>query len=342
MKQLKKVVIDKMKSGKPVSRATAVSRKIRANPGHTVLYIGHLPREFEERELAHFLKQFGRVVNLRLARSKRTEVSKGYGFFQMSNDDTARIVADTLSGYILMGKRRLVCHVVPPEKVHARLFFKREPVKKKPEANRSLKRIKLVTYKLVARERKKKALLQKAGIDFDFPGYEAGRNATNAKQGDDDEPLSETNPDSGKKKRKNSIDGSDKKKRKESIDGTEKKKRSDSVDSSSKKKRSDSVDSATNKKKRKDSIGSVEQAAVSTPASSKKRSDSVDSSSSKKKKENNSAKKRTEEEAHDDSPKAKKRKNSMDKVETPAAKEKVTEGSSARKSSSKKSKKRLK
>ena len=37
----------------------------------SVIYIGHLPRGFEEHELRQLLKQFGKVVKLRLVRSKR-------------------------------------------------------------------------------------------------------------------------------------------------------------------------------------------------------------------------------------------------------------------------------
>ena len=361
MKQLKKAVTEGQKK---LCHAASLSRKLRSNPGKTVLYLGHLPREFEEKELAHFLKQFGRVVNLRIARSKRTGNPKGFGFVQMSNEDTARIVADTLAGYILMGQRRLVCHVVPPEKVHSNLFYHSKPPKPVPGPNRSLKKIKAVTAKLVARERKKKALLKESGIDYDFPGYEAGKKTVNEESSDEAEEEEvvergrekgkESTDGSGKKKRSDSTDSATKRRRSESVDSASKKKRSESVDSASKKKRSDSVDSASKKKKhRKDSVDvfetDAEVSTSSTPPASRKRSESIDSSSKKKnrsdsvdsaskrksgKKEPKKKPKEEEEEEHDESPKVKKRK----KSEKPASAVKAPAEKSQ--SKSKKSKRR--
>eukprot|EP00977_Amphora_coffeiformis_P013435 scaffold3526_cov153-Amphora_coffeaeformis.AAC.10 len=362
MKELKKAVTEG--GTKKLSHGASLSRKLRSNPGKTVLYLGHLPREFEEKELAHFLKQFGRVVNLRIARSKRTGNPKGYGFVQMNNEDTARIVADTLAGYILMGQRRLVCHVVPPEKVHSNLFYHAKPPKKAPGPNRSLKKIKAVTAKLVARERKKKALLKEAGIDYDFPGYEAGKK--NVKEESSNEAADKEVVERGRKKRKESIDASGKKKRSDSTDSSSKRHRSESVDSAGKKKRSDSVDSVTKKKrsssvdsagkKKKDRKESLEKSddkvsASVTPTASKKRSDLVDSTGKKKKRADSvdsaskkqtgkqeHKKKRKEEEDHDESPKLKKRKNSVDRSEKSASAVKAPAAKSQ--SKSKKSKRR--
>ena len=373
MKELKEAVTGDKK--KPLSRSMSASRKLRSNPGHTVLYLGHLPREFEEKDLANFLKQFGRVVHIRLARSKRTGNPKGYGFVQMAHEDTARIVADTLSGYILMGQRRLVCHVVPPEKVHRRLFFKYQPPKPAPPPNRSLEKIKTVTAKLVARERKKKALLKMAGIDYDFPGYEAGRknesetsekNETNKKEGDKkrknatDEKGTKKRKDSiestsrsrsesvdsaSKKKRSSSVDSSSKKKRSDSVDSDSKKKRSDSVDSATKKKRSDSVDSASKKKKNKrestKATDVAKETEMTTPVSSKNRSESVDSSSGKKKRstsvDSSSGKKKRSDSVDSASKKEKKRKEKEEHDESPKVKKsrKSLESSSAEKTPNK-------
>lgn len=309
MKNLKNLVKKKGQK-QELSRGASLSRKMRSDPGKTVLYIGHLPREFEEKELAHFLKQFGRVVNLRLARSKRTGNSKGFGFVQMSNEDTARIVADTLAGYILMGQRRLVCHVVPPEKIHSNLFYHAKPPKKAPGPNRSLEKIKTVTAKLVARERKKKALLKEAGIDYDFPGYESGKKTPTAEDpsSDSEEEVVETVVERGRKPRKGSTDESDKKKkRSDSVDSAGRKKRTDSMDSMTKRRRSHSADSA-GKKKRSDSVGS---------SSKKKRSDSVDSSSRKKRSDSvdSSSRKKRSDSVDSASKNKNKRKDSVDASE---------------------------
>lgn len=356
MKELKKAVTGGETKKKP-SHGTSLSRKLRSNPGNTVLYFGHLPREFEEKELAHFLKQFGRVVHLRIARSKRTGNPKGYGFVQMNNEETARIVADTLAGYILMGQRRLVCHVVPPEKVHSNLFFHAKPPKQTPAPNRSLKKIKAVTTKLVARERKKKALLKEAGIDYDFPGYEAGRKvvADAAEVIDGGHKKRKVSIDEcGEKERSETADSSPKRSRSDSVDPAEVKGRSDSLDSAGKKKRSNSVDSTG--KKKKDRKDSVEKSEGEVPANvtrnvSKKRSDSIESSNKKKKPSDPvdpASKRKTDQreakknprrvEEHDDSPKLKKHKNSVDRSEKSASAVKAPAGKSQ--SKSKKTKRR--
>ena len=45
-----------------------------------VLYIGHLPKGFNETELKSFFAQFGAVSKLRVARSQKTARPKGYAF----------------------------------------------------------------------------------------------------------------------------------------------------------------------------------------------------------------------------------------------------------------------
>lgn len=355
LKELKKAVTAKKTKVASKNHSTNFARRLRANPGHTVLYLGHLPREFSEKELAHFLKQFGRVVHVRLARSRRTGGSKGYGFVQMVNEETARIVADTLSGYILMGQRRLVCHVVPPEKVHAGLFFQfnKEPSQtNKSRPNLALSKIKKVTQELVKRERKRKALMKDAGIEYDFPGFEAGQKAMEDDDNDEGEKNRNDSVVDGKKKLKTSIDeSSGKKKRKESMDesslsaGT--KKRSDSMDDSGKKKRSESID-LNSKKARSNSMDSISKKKskkkkpkesmdashekdkeVSVTSLSRKLSDSVDPTIKKKRSgsvditmkkkrsdsvDSASKKQRKEESEHEDyPPQIKKRKDSTEK-----------------------------
>eukprot|EP00523_Entomoneis_sp_CCMP467_P006703 CAMPEP_0168738616 /NCGR_PEP_ID=MMETSP0724-20121128/11027_1 /TAXON_ID=265536 /ORGANISM="Amphiprora sp., Strain CCMP467" /LENGTH=301 /DNA_ID=CAMNT_0008785969 /DNA_START=37 /DNA_END=942 /DNA_ORIENTATION=- len=160
--------------GKKSGKRKLKKRKRAPRGKDSVLYIGHLGNDFLEPELAKFLGQFGKVKALRLSRSKRTGGSKGYAFCQMENQEIANIVADTLSGYILFGKRRLVCHAVPPEKVHDRLFYKfvYKPLAP-PKQTKSKSKIKAVTHKLVARERRKRKALKELGIDYDFPGFES-------------------------------------------------------------------------------------------------------------------------------------------------------------------------
>ncbi|GMH97731.1 hypothetical protein TrVE_jg4328 [Triparma verrucosa] len=76
----------------------------------TTIYLGHLPPTFVESALTSFLNQFGPVLQLHLSRSKKSGAPKGYAFVKFEDSQTAAIVADTMSGYFLDG-RRLVCHL---------------------------------------------------------------------------------------------------------------------------------------------------------------------------------------------------------------------------------------
>lgn len=92
-----------------------------ASPHRGVLYIGHLPHGFYEKELRGFFSQFGTVLRVRVARSKKTARAKGYGWVQFANDAVARIAAETMNGYLLFG-RLLDVHLVPAERQHERMW----------------------------------------------------------------------------------------------------------------------------------------------------------------------------------------------------------------------------
>jgi len=86
-----------------------------------VLYVGHIPDGFMEPQMKKFFGQFGEVTRLRLSRSKKTARSKGYGFVEFAEESVAKIVAETMQGYLLFDKT-IVCHVLPKDKCHPLLF----------------------------------------------------------------------------------------------------------------------------------------------------------------------------------------------------------------------------
>jgi len=86
-----------------------------------VLYIGHVPNGFHEREWIIFFSQFGEVTRIRLARSKKTGNSKGYGWIEFEDLEVAKIVAEAMDKYWL-GGRNLVVQLVPPDEVKKGLF----------------------------------------------------------------------------------------------------------------------------------------------------------------------------------------------------------------------------
>lgn len=53
-----------------------------------------------------FFKQFGKITNVRVARSAKNGNSKGYGFVEFAEREVAEIAAETMNNY-LMDKRLL-------------------------------------------------------------------------------------------------------------------------------------------------------------------------------------------------------------------------------------------
>ncbi|XP_076603116.1 MKI67 FHA domain-interacting nucleolar phosphoprotein [Chaetodon auriga] len=155
------------------------SRKVnRLTPG--VIYVGHLPLGLFEPQLKSYFEQFGKVLRLRLSRSKKTGGSKGYAFVEFDCDEVAKIVAETMNNY-LMGERLIKCHVMPPEKVHQRLFVGSQREFKKPShpavarynKTHTEEEITKMKGKLLRKEAKLRKRLAANGIDYDFPGFAA-------------------------------------------------------------------------------------------------------------------------------------------------------------------------
>ncbi|XP_026888105.2 MKI67 FHA domain-interacting nucleolar phosphoprotein [Electrophorus electricus] len=166
------------------------------SPG--VVYVGHLPRELAEPQLRAYFSQFGRVLRLRLSRSKKTGRTKGYAFVEFDCDEVAKIVAETMNNY-LMGERLIKCHVMPPEKIHEKLFVGCQKLFVKPfgpararyNRGHSPKDMNKLTGKLLSKESKLRKRLALKGIDYDFPGFAAQVSAKKAQSDADASTCSE-------------------------------------------------------------------------------------------------------------------------------------------------------
>jgi len=90
-----------------------------------IIYIGHLPKGFNEKELKGFFNQFGEVSKLRVSRSKKTARSKGYAFLEFKGEHKgegqkiAQIATKAMHNYMIFG-RQLDVHVV--EEAHREMF----------------------------------------------------------------------------------------------------------------------------------------------------------------------------------------------------------------------------
>ena len=76
-----------------------------------VVYLGHVPHGFYEKEMRAFFSQFGAVTRLRLSRSKRTGRSKG-----MSSEEIDSLVYCLLVCHVIV-----VCHLYRPFHIHLNL-----------------------------------------------------------------------------------------------------------------------------------------------------------------------------------------------------------------------------
>lgn len=150
----------------------------RVTPG--VVYVGHLPLGLFEPQLQNYFQQFGTILRLRLSRSKKTGGSKGFAFIEFECDEVAKIVAETMNNY-LMGERLIKCEVMPPEKVHEKLFvgsqrtFRRpsRPAVSRYNRKRSAEQLAKMTHRLLRKESKLRRKLAERGVHYDFPGFAA-------------------------------------------------------------------------------------------------------------------------------------------------------------------------
>lgn len=181
------------KSAVTLKKTTKSLRKLKTIPKdklNTILYIGHLPKHFEEREIRLFLKQFGKVTDVYVSRSLKTGNSKGHAFVRFREAAVATIAAETLSGYVVMQTKRLVCHLVPTEKYEhiISLFNRRAHVSskvfidkikqnkqmkiKEQRKPKSLTVMPVITDRLLQRQKKRREKIKAMGIEYDFPGYD--------------------------------------------------------------------------------------------------------------------------------------------------------------------------
>ena len=86
-----------------------------------MLYVGHLPKGFNETELKQFFQQFGQVTKLRVSRSVKTARSRGYAFLEFDDKKVADIAAKAMDKYMIVG-RALDVHTVDADKVHRDTF----------------------------------------------------------------------------------------------------------------------------------------------------------------------------------------------------------------------------
>lgn len=144
-----------------------------------VVYLGHIPHGFYEKEMKGYFSQFGEVSRIRLSRSKKTARSRGYAFIEFVDEEVAIIAAKSMDGYLMHGQS-LVAKFVAPEKVHPDTFkganhnFRQVPwsaVERRGMISRAKDPLKMAARSRRIRKvlKDKKATLAKKGIKYEFP-----------------------------------------------------------------------------------------------------------------------------------------------------------------------------
>jgi len=175
---------DRKKKNKQSVRArTAAAEASLSTEDACVVYIGHVPHGFYEREMRSYFAQFGIVSRLRLSRSRRTGASRGFAFVEFDEPGTAATAADAMDGYMMHG-RRLRAALVPPARLHASTFLganrkftevdwakraRADAVKRSKNPLAVSNRQRAVRKKLEKKTMQLKAL----GIEYEMPGIAA-------------------------------------------------------------------------------------------------------------------------------------------------------------------------
>ncbi|KAH9481564.1 putative RNA-binding protein [Psilocybe cubensis] len=142
-----------------------------------VLFLGRLPHGFYEDQLKAYFSQFGNVTRLRISRNKKTGKSKHYGFIEFDSLAVAKIVAETMDNYLLMG-HILRCKLIPKGEVHPELWVganrkwrvvpKEQVARAEHNKPRTQSEQAKASKRLLKRQEERKQKLAKANINYNF------------------------------------------------------------------------------------------------------------------------------------------------------------------------------
>lgn len=156
------------------------------NTNAGVIYVGRIPRGFYEPQMRAYFGQFGKITHLRLSRNPKTGAPRHYGFIEFDDVEVAKIVAETMDNYLIMGHLMQV-KVIPQDEVHPDLFkgshrrFVGKSSREVEDARaqrehelhdraRTTEEQKSVNDALLKRQEKRRETLKNKGFDYDFPG----------------------------------------------------------------------------------------------------------------------------------------------------------------------------
>ncbi|ARN57556.1 RNA recognition motif domain-containing protein [Sedimentisphaera salicampi] len=90
------------------------------------IYVGNLNYKVEAGQLEDVFSEFGDVVSARVILDRETKRSKGFGFVEMGDDDSAATAIEELNGHELEGRTMKVSEATPREEKPRRSFNRRD------------------------------------------------------------------------------------------------------------------------------------------------------------------------------------------------------------------------
>uniref|UniRef100_A0AC35TMZ9 RRM domain-containing protein n=1 Tax=Rhabditophanes sp. KR3021 TaxID=114890 RepID=A0AC35TMZ9_9BILA len=148
----------------------------------SVIKLSNLPYGFFEKEMNGFFSQFGKVIRVRVPRSKKTTNFKGYGYVQFEIPEVAEIVAETMDNHIMFDQI-MKCTQLKNKDIPEKFFVSKRKILKtgikktttvyldtmKRCAEVSEELAKTIKTRITTKMSDKKKLLTKLGVKYDMP-----------------------------------------------------------------------------------------------------------------------------------------------------------------------------
>ncbi|XBW38691.1 hypothetical protein QEN19_004279 [Hanseniaspora menglaensis] len=137
-----------------------------------ILYVSRLPKGFEEQELKKYFSQFGDINKCKIAKNKKTNKSRHYGFIKFYNDDDCDAASESMDNYLLLG-HLLKVKVVKGNGISKLRDYKKNIILKEKLKWKNLDKINsenVEKYEQEANSRHSQRLekLKETGIEFEY------------------------------------------------------------------------------------------------------------------------------------------------------------------------------
>jgi RNA recognition motif-containing protein len=77
------------------------------------IYVANIPFKASEQELKGLFEEYGEVSSAKIIMDKVTQRSRGFGFIEMADDESARQAINSLNGFSFLGKTLVVNEARP-------------------------------------------------------------------------------------------------------------------------------------------------------------------------------------------------------------------------------------